>query len=86
METLGFDENRGDSITVKSSPFVDTLEPISIPWYESGTFLSKKYWTGMMRIWYKCVCLTGKLYNKDLKYQEKKILKTKSIAMLTTIK
>ena len=26
METLGFDQNRGDSITVKSSPFVDTLD------------------------------------------------------------
>ncbi len=36
-ETIGFDEERGDSITVKSSPFIDTMEPISIPWYESST-------------------------------------------------
>ena len=36
-QTIGFDEDRGDSITVTSSPFVDTMEPVSIPWYESGT-------------------------------------------------
>ncbi len=50
METLGFDENRGDSITVKSSPFVDTLEPISIPWYESGTFKELSKQLGMILI------------------------------------
>ena len=36
-QTIGFNEDRGDSITVTSSPFVDTMEPVSIPWYESGT-------------------------------------------------
>ncbi len=36
-EAVGFDENRGDSITVTSSPFIDTMEPVSIPWYESAT-------------------------------------------------
>ncbi len=43
-ETIGFDENRGDSITVTSSPFIDTMEPVTIPWYESGTIkeLSKQ--------------------------------------------
>ncbi len=50
METLGFDENRGDSITVKSSPFVDTLEAVTIPWYESATMkeLAKQF--GMILI------------------------------------
>ncbi len=50
METLGFDKNRGDSITVKSSPFVDTLKPISIPWYESGTFKELSKQLGMIFI------------------------------------
>ena len=36
-EAVGFDEDRGDSITVTSSPFIDTMEPVSIPWYESAT-------------------------------------------------
>ena len=44
-QTIGFNEDRGDSITVTSSPFVDTMEPISIPWYESGTIkeLAKQF-------------------------------------------
>ena len=35
QEALGFDETRGDSVTVTSSPFVDILEQASSPWYES---------------------------------------------------
>ena len=35
QEVLGFDETRGDSVTVTSSPFVDILEQSSSPWYES---------------------------------------------------
>ncbi len=50
METLGFDEKRGDSITVKSSPFVDTLEPVSIPWYESSTIKELSKQLGMILI------------------------------------
>ena len=44
-EAIGFDEDRGDSITVTSSPFVDTMEPVTIPWYESGTIkeLAKQF-------------------------------------------
>ncbi len=49
-EALGFDENRGDSITVKSSPFVDTLEPVSIPWYESSTMKELSKQLGMILI------------------------------------
>jgi flagellar M-ring protein FliF len=35
QEALGFDEARGDSVTVTSSPFVDILEADSVPWYEN---------------------------------------------------
>ena len=35
QEALGFDEARGDSVTVTSSPFVDILEVDEIPWYEN---------------------------------------------------
>ena len=49
-EALGFDENRGDSITVTSSPFVDTLEPVSIPWYESSTMKELSKQLGMILI------------------------------------
>ena len=35
QEALGFDEIRGDSVTVTSSPFVDILEADVVPWYES---------------------------------------------------
>jgi len=35
QEALGFDEIRGDSVTVTSSPFVDILELDVVPWYES---------------------------------------------------
>ena len=35
QEALGFDEVRGDSVTVTSSPFVDILEADVIPWYEN---------------------------------------------------
>jgi flagellar M-ring protein FliF len=33
-DVIGFSEDRGDSLTVSSSPFVATLEGINIPWYE----------------------------------------------------
>jgi flagellar M-ring protein FliF len=35
QEALGFDEARGDSVTVTSSPFVDILETDAVPWYEN---------------------------------------------------
>ncbi len=35
QEALGFDEARGDSVTVTSSPFVDILEVEVAPWYEN---------------------------------------------------
>ena len=35
QEALGFDEARGDSVTVTSSPFVDILEEDVVPWYEN---------------------------------------------------
>jgi flagellar M-ring protein FliF len=35
QEALGFDEARGDSVTVTSSPFVDALEAEVVPWYEN---------------------------------------------------
>ncbi len=35
QEALGFDEVRGDSVTVTSSPFVDILEVDVVPWYEN---------------------------------------------------
>ena len=35
QEALGFDEARGDSVTVTSSPFVDILKADSVPWYEN---------------------------------------------------
>ena len=35
QEALGFDEARGDSVTVTSSPFVDILEADEVPWYEN---------------------------------------------------
>jgi flagellar M-ring protein FliF len=37
QEALGFDEVRGDSVTVTSSPFVDILEAEVLPWYESDS-------------------------------------------------
>ena len=35
QEALGYDEIRGDSVTVTSSPFVDVLEAEVVPWYEN---------------------------------------------------
>ena len=35
QEALGFDETRGDSVTVTSSPFVDALEAEIVPWHEN---------------------------------------------------
>ena len=37
QEALGFDEARGDSVTVTSSPFVDILEADEVPWYENDS-------------------------------------------------
>jgi flagellar M-ring protein FliF len=37
QEALGFDEARGDSVTVTSSPFVDILETEVAPWYENAS-------------------------------------------------
>ncbi|MDC0457158.1 flagellar basal-body MS-ring/collar protein FliF [Alphaproteobacteria bacterium] len=37
QEALGFDESRGDSVTVTSSPFVDILEADVVPWYENNS-------------------------------------------------
>ena len=37
QEALGFDEARGDSVTVTSSPFVDILEAEVSPWYENAS-------------------------------------------------
>ena len=37
QEALGFDEARGDSVTVTSSPFVDMLEADIEPWYENNS-------------------------------------------------
>ena len=37
QEALGFDEVRGDSVTVTSSPFVDMLEADIEPWYENNS-------------------------------------------------
>ena len=35
QEALGFDRVRGDSVTITSSPFVDIMETVRLPWYES---------------------------------------------------
>jgi flagellar M-ring protein FliF len=37
QEALGYDEVRGDSVTVTSSPFVDILEADVVPWYENNS-------------------------------------------------
>jgi flagellar M-ring protein FliF len=37
QEALGYDEIRGDSVTVTSSPFVDALEADVVPWYENDS-------------------------------------------------
>ena len=37
QEALGYDEARGDSVTVTSSPFVDILEAEVAPWYENAS-------------------------------------------------
>ena len=33
-DVIGFNEDRGDSLTISRSPFVSTLEGVDIPWYE----------------------------------------------------
>ena len=37
-DSIGFDEERGDSVTVKSAEFVDTLMTAAVPWYEKSWF------------------------------------------------
>ncbi len=37
-DSIGFDEERGDSVTVKSAEFVDTLMAAAVPWYEKSWF------------------------------------------------
>ena len=37
-DSIGFDEERGDSVTVKSAEFVDTLMASAVPWYEKSWF------------------------------------------------
>ena len=33
-DVIGYNEDRGDSLTVSSSPFVSELEGVAVPWYE----------------------------------------------------
>lgn len=37
-DSIGFDEERGDSVTVRSAEFVDTLMGAAVPWYEKSWF------------------------------------------------
>lgn len=37
-DSIGFDDERGDSVTVRSAEFVDTLMGDAIPWYEKSWF------------------------------------------------
>ena len=47
-DTIGIDVNRGDSLTVSSSTFIDTLEGVKVHWYESGWFRSTVNQFGMI--------------------------------------
>jgi flagellar M-ring protein FliF len=49
-DTIGIDVNRGDSLTVSSSTFIDTLEGVKSNWYESGWFRSTINQFGMIVI------------------------------------
>ena len=37
-DSIGFDDERGDSVTVRSAEFVDTLMGAAVPWYEKSWF------------------------------------------------
>lgn len=37
-DSIGFDNERGDSVTVRSAEFVDTLMGAAVPWYEKSWF------------------------------------------------
>ncbi len=37
-DSIGFDDARGDSVTVRSAEFVDTLMSAAVPWYEKSWF------------------------------------------------
>ena len=49
-DTIGIDVNRGDSLTVSSSTFIDTLEGVQTNWYETGWFRSTVNQFGMIVI------------------------------------
>ena len=49
-DTIGIDVNRGDSLTVSSSTFIDTLEGVESIWYETGWFRSTVNQFGMIII------------------------------------
>ena len=49
-DTIGIDVNRGDSLTVSSSTFIDTLEGVRTNWYETGWFRSTVNQFGMIVI------------------------------------
>jgi flagellar M-ring protein FliF len=49
-DTIGIDMNRGDSLTVSSSTFIDTLEGVRTNWYETGWFRSTVNQFGMIVI------------------------------------
>lgn len=47
-DTIGIDVNRGDSLTVSSATFIDTLEGVRINWYDTGWFRSTIKQFGMI--------------------------------------
>jgi flagellar M-ring protein FliF len=49
-DTIGIDVNRGDSLTVSSSTFIDTLEGVQSIWYDTGWFRSTVNQFGMIII------------------------------------
>jgi flagellar M-ring protein FliF len=49
-DTIGIDANRGDSLTVSSSTFIDTLEGVKTNWHETGWFRSTVNQFGMIFI------------------------------------
>ena len=56
-DTIGIDVNRGDSLTVSSSTFIDTLEGVQTNWYETGWFRSTVNQFGMIII--LCIIVLG---------------------------
>ena len=49
-DTIGIDINRGDSLTVSSSKFIDTLEGVTTKWHESTWFRSTINQFGMIMV------------------------------------